>query len=551
MSDIADNTVESTDKEEIPVVTTKEKLSLKEQAMDIIRKRVPNKDGTRVFPITRTLNMFDQVWRPFDDYVKDKWLTHASRLSALRDSPILTPFGKKYPWDQMVAYMARQIKTIDDPQLRAWEQRELKDYGKNDFVRGRFDPIMYLGRILLYQGKWFTPSVELSVNLDIPSFQPLNRISEVEIRSDAKTANVGFPWLVRLSESGQEVTKSPVYLEVLEAASKWRNEILHLSKITPQTVKSISPPIAVFERAQSGGRPVQAVSKKCVFNEYMYSQPLTDATEVVPEYANGDRSALKDAYLKLITGEIHEIAKGDDNAVYLNDGTIVGSDATAMDALVSPQQSNLFANAVADVLTGEHKKVWLACCYAASEVELVCNVGMVSKPSRQGTTSGRGSTTSKNTFITLWRARESSRKSEKQFLSDMNKFGVYRTEFVGKGYMIMLKLFVSEKRPDHIHGSEVRSLGALCQREDPVLVKSKDAFMIEEEARLKAIGGNMYGHPHFEEFATFVKQNWQFRMPEKVTAQKAEQYMSKSRDDDVTGEYEREGIKVFTDLVGG
>jgi hypothetical protein len=550
MSENEDTTVVTTSDEDIHAAPSKEKSSAKEQAYELITTRVPNKDGKRVFPIKRTFNIGQQVWRPFDNYVQEKWSRHASRLSSLRDTPIVTPFGKKFPWEKIIPLMSRYTKEISDPDLKAWELRELEDYGNPAFNRSLFDPIMLLAKVALYDPRWFQP-IELSVNLDIPDFNPLSRITDIEIRPDAKTANVGFPWLQRLSEPGQPVTESPVYLAVVEAASKWANEIHHLPKVTPQTVKSISPPIAVFERAQGGGRPVQAASKKVVFNEYKYSQPLVDACEMIPEYASGDRLALKDAYLKLIAGEIQEIAKGDDNAAKLKSGKIVGSDATSMDATVSDQQSNLYANAVADKLTGEDVDLWLATCYACSEVEMVTMVAMVQKASRWGTTSGSGSTTNKNTFLTLWRTRASSRESESKFLADMNKYGIYRQEFVSEGSIVFLKLFVSDKRPDNIHGSIVRSLGALLQREDPVILKRKADFMIEEEARLKAIGGNMYGHPLFERFATFVKENWEFRAPSDKTESRAIEHMNKSSDKEVTGEYEREGIKAFTDIVSG
>jgi hypothetical protein len=547
MEPIADKTVEPTDSNVVPA---KEKPSLKEQAMELIKKRVSCKDG-RVYPIKRQFSIGNQVWRPFDKYVTDKWMSHASRLSSLRDKPILTPFGKKMSWEKMIPLMSRYTKEISDPHLRDWELRELSVYGVSDYVRGKFDPVMYLAKQALYDPMWYPEIKDLEVNLDLPKFRPLKRISDIDIRADAKTANVGFPWLTRLSESGQPVTQSPVYLAVVEASSKWASEVHHLPKVTPQTVKSISPPIAVFERAQGGGRPVQAVSKKIVFNEYKYSQPLTDASESVPEYASGDRLHLLDNISKLINGEIHEMAKGDDVLARLKDGSIVGADASSMDAGVSDQQSNLFANAVASQLTGEDEMLWLATCYAASEVEMVNCVGMVQKTSRWGTTSGSGSTTTKNTYLSIWRERASSRSSVDAFLKDMNKYGLYKLEFKASGAVVFLKLYVSDQRPEYIHGSIVRSLGALLQREDPVLLKRKADFMIEEEARLKAIGGNMYGHPLFEEFAKFVKSNWQFRAPSDMTEKKAESYMNKSRDKDVSGEYERKGIKAFTDLVSG
>ena len=532
-------TDETTSTEDTQVAPSKENPSLKEQAMQIILERIPNKDGKRVFPIKKRIIMWDQVWRPFDKYTLDKgWLESATRMSSSRDSPIVTPFGKKVSWDDLVSFMVSEVKQIKDPQLRAWEEREMEEYAKADYVRGEFSPIMYLGRQLLYQPRWHSLDTDLEVTLPIPKFTPLSRLNEIEIKPDAKTANVGFPVLKRLSEPGQSVAESPVYQEILERASKWAAQVHQLPKITPRIIASISPLIAVFFRAQGKGRPVQDVSAVVRFNEYKVSQPVSHASEELKEYLSGDRLEILDAIHALFNRDIDVIAKGDDSAAILKDGTIVGADATARDALVSPQQGNLYANEVASHLNGENKNLWIACCYACTEAERVNSVGMVQNPSRWGVTSGRGSTTHKNTFLTIWHTQSSERSSVQSYLKDLNKYGLYRLEFEGKESVVILKLYVNAKWPEKIHGSEVRSVGALGQREDPVLLKTTAQFRIEEEARLKAVGGNMYGHERFENFAKFVSMHWEFREPENRTTDRAVELMNKSRDTEISGKYD-------------
>ena len=179
-----DQTVESTSTEDTQVAPTKEKHTLKEQAYQTVLKVIPNKDE-KVFPVKRIIHIKSQTWRPFDTYIIDKWLSHASRLSSMRKEPIVTPFGKKFPWDQIVPMMARQVKGIKDPQLRVWEEKELEEYGRLDYVRGKFDPIMYLARQVLYDPGWYPRFDDLEVNLEIPKFDPLTKVSDIQIRSDA------------------------------------------------------------------------------------------------------------------------------------------------------------------------------------------------------------------------------------------------------------------------------------------------------------------------------------------------------------------------------
>lgn len=533
----------------------KETTSHKERAMVEIRRRLKVDGKGRVSPITYRFTYGDQVWRPFDPYVKERWSTQASRLSAPRVEPIVTPFGKKIPWSEVISQANKFVSMMKDPNCRAWEERELEDYGKDDFSRHSYDPIMYLGRQLLYDPSWYQYGPEPEWSIKVPDFQPLKRVHDVDLSPDARSANVGFPWLTRMSEHGVEYRTSDMYLTVIEESNKWTSEVLQLPKLTPTTVCGISPPIAVFERAQSGGRPVQAVSKKVALPQMRFTQPLIEASEgTVVGYAGGDRSRLLEQFQLLVSGDWKVIAKGDDLAILLKDGTVLGIDASAFDAAVRSTENINHIEDVASHLSEDDAKVWRATCYAEN-AELVNCVGMVKKLENHGVTSGSGRTSHLGTFVSLNRATSASsiRGDWKRTLQHMNKFGPYRVEFMGKGFVILLKLYYSEKNPEVICGSVVRTMGAFWQREDPVIAQRKVNFMRDEELRLWSLVANLRGHEMFESVAAWLKARWQFREVRVNDIADAEFKMSKRRDvgaHTTTGEYERESLKAAADLLG-
>lgn len=529
----------------------KETPSLKDKLMEQIRRKVKVDERGYVYPITQTFYLNGQVWRPHSDYTKKKALSHIQRLSSPRLDPIVTPFGKKVPWVEIIRTASQFVKMIDDPNLRNWELRELQDYGNSNFSRHSYTPLMYLARQAGYSREIYQYGTDISYTIEVPKFQPLKRLREVELSADSSKANVGFPWLTRMSESGQEYRTSPVYMEVIEAASKWKTQILQLPKLTTAIVTGMSPYIMVFERAQSRGRPVQALSKMVALPQLLFTQPLTEACEVgVREFAGGDRDALMDKCRMLIDGTILELGKGDDLAVRLRDGTVVGADASMMDALNRKEENLLHVNAVAEHLNSEDEKIWRATCMAEN-TDMVNCVGEVVKEPFHGTVSGSSRTANLNTGITLGRAKSCKRDSSSSVLSQLNKFGPYRLEFSGKGFVIILKLYYSDRNPDAIHGSIVRMCGAAGQREDPVLAKRKSEFMLDEEARLLMLCGSLYGHPMFEEYCKWIRNNWEFRIPFEKISERAEEKMDKRREVKLTksGRYEREGLAAARDLV--
>jgi hypothetical protein len=546
----ADQPVTPTGGEAAPA---KEKVSVKEAALSEAEKKIPNKNG-RVYPITNLITFGWQVWRPFDQYVKDKWMTHASRLSGVRDSGVPTPFGKKFPWSETRSEAIRMVKGLKNEYLKEWEFKEAEDM-PSDFKRGTFYPLMYCARIILYDPRWYPTRKYAPRNkLDIPKFQALSSYADIEIRPDAKTANTGFPWLTSLSQPGMRVTESPVYVKVVAEASKWRERRLSSRRLTPANVVVDSPPIAVFERAQSLGRAVQAVSKKVGFNQALIAQPLGRALEEeVPEYACGDRKHRLSQMLMLLSGEISEIADGDDLLVRLKDGTIYGVDASAFESSIQDIDIRDMVGRISKYLSPENAKLYLATKYAAC-AEMVCSVGMVKLPQMWGVKSGEYDTHILDSIQELDRAKSSGRQSPDTFLSDISKYGIYRTELVSKECCMLARLFVDEKRPEYIHGSVIRAIIALSQREDPVLRVTSSEMKLQEDARIIQILSNLYGHPEFDTLCAWVKPKWEIRHGREQVARKTEEMaqdkirLSTSGGED-SGEYEREGIKAALDLL--
>lgn len=541
----------------------KDEPSVKKRAQKKVEELVTvRKVGSRikVEPLVGEFYFSQQKWFPFTKYVLERgWETHAARLRSDSRSPILAPFGKKLSWKEVIAYMAKIVKTITDPDLMAWETRELEDYGRSDFSRHSYDPTMYLGRLLSYDPVWYGETTKLSTTAMqmVPQFRPLSKLSDIWIAPDARKANTGFPWLKPLSMSGQDYRISSVYQDVIEAAAEWTTEVLQLKRVTTQSVLSISPPIAVFERAQSDGRPVHDVSKKTNFPQFRFTQPLIAASEgLVPGYAHGDRRTLINQMREFVSGSGHfALAKGDDLAVRCRDGRIVGVDASSFDAAVNAGENIQFIEAVASKISAsdELATLWRATCYAEN-ADLATSVGMLHKAPYHGVISGAGRTSLFGTMVSLARAGSVSTVDPDTVVSQMSRFAPYTTEFIGTGCCILLKLYYTEKNPTRIHGSFVRAAGGACQRESPVLAKRLDVpFATLEEARLLALAGNLYGHQCFEEFCSWVRHKWEFRVPKARLISLGEQIMEKGpevgRRDRAQGSYEREGLAAAADLM--
>jgi transcription antitermination factor NusG len=548
-----------TDKGEDPVVTRKSKPSAKELAMSLVMRRFPgkgkSKDDWKPYPIKKPMDVNSQHWRPIDNYALDKgWKLQMDRLSGIRDSPIITPFGKKVSWDEMRAEASKQIKTIKDNQLKKVEEKKLRD--EYVPVRGMFLPLMHLGRIVLQDPYFYEGKIAPKWTYEIPKFTPIPSLDKVEYSKPAQRANMGFPWNERLAEAGQEWKSSPNYHKLIIAAKSWEKDVLVLPKLSPEAIHSISPPNAVFERAQSEGRDVVAQSKKTATSSMRFQQPLQAEVEKDPCVMSGDRVEIRESMLKLLRGEISEVAKGDDLAVRLKNGTILAADASGFDTGVSAESNKEFVKQVEDKVPTSKDKTIFKAANMSEYVESATLVGYVQLLMWWGVVSGSPFTSIKGTMESLNRSRGSKRKDVKTCLHDLEKYGYYTTEAVTRGACLMLQLWVDNRRPEYIHGFQARMALSLVQREDPVLTKKVGDYWIDEEARLVQILGNLFGYEGdiHSKWCKFVKTRFEFRQSRTKLEEKAREKMSKSSYYSVTSKpndekYEREGIKATLDLV--
>jgi len=544
-------TDQSTDDDAVP---TNEPPSAKKIAEKKVRKVIPG-EGEVVYPLTKVEMIDDMRWRPFDDYVlKRGWDRHAARLRGLRDKPIMTPFGKKITWDQLLDVLSGFVDALPDGSLKEWELSQLEDM-KAQPVRALYRPMMHNARLQLYSNRFYPKSDPPQNVIEVSKIRPLSHYSEIVIRPDAKSANVGFPYLKALSKPGEHVTESPVYQQILEDASSWKTEVLAMRKMTPTLVMGMSPPTAVFERAQSEGRAVEDVSKKVAFNGMLYTQPVYRTFEAeVKEYMYGDRDTRLHQMQALLHGDVELVADGDDIAVRLKDGTILMADASAFESSVSTSEVEDWISWMED-RCDDSEMLYRASLYGGC-TEMVGSVAMVSnieEPIR-GVRSGDPGTHVRDTYHEINRAYASDRSDQDTFLKDISKFGIYKLESHWSEALVIGQLMVSLDYPDQIFGSIVRKGNSLWQRESVVLEKRmrKDLADLEEDRRVVQICSDAFGHPQFEPFCQWVKTLWQIRHDREAVAQAAFEtaVAEKNRSGAVlSGKHEREAIKATLDLL--
>lgn len=542
-----------TDGEATPAVTSKDDPSVKELALEAVGKVVPNKEG-RVFFLKSTVHVGEVQFRPFDRYFIEKgWLNHAKRLSSVRDKPITTPLGKKLPSDVMVASLSKMIKSITDPDLKRWEELEMWE---PDFVRGEFQPLMYLARIVLFQSKWYPVRSEVVPRAyEIPKFEPLRQYSDLYIRPDARTANVGFPELTQLSRPGEKVTDSPVYVQVIQGASQWRERIRNMPKITPASVAAVSPPTAVFERAQSGGRAVMAISKHIAFNQMLVAQPLYAALEsACPWYMSGDlKMRLTQAQAFLNESEVCLI-DGDDLIVHCGKQQVC-ADASAFESSIRDIDIEKHVQTIEEVLKSEMSTIYRATKQAAGACELALNCGIGKLPAGWGVRSGEGDTHWIDSAEEYDRVMAADRNTTGSFLSDLSRFGIYRLEVVFDNACMISRAYTPGKDPEIIHASLARTGLSFVQREQPVLRRNPSEMGLIEDSRVVMVLGRLYSHPHFDEMGALIKQYWTIKHGRDAVMKEAEDQALEAKvrpgvgKDVPTGEIEREGIKAALDIL--
>jgi hypothetical protein len=540
----------------------KKKPSLKEQGMKIVGKVIPNKSrpikGMKVFPIKRNVSIGQIQLRPIDSYTWGKgWKVHSDRLSSDRLKPIKTAFAGIVPWDKALAFMSKIAKATKEKGLRGWELQELKGIYKQP-VRGAFYVLMYLTRaIYLYDPGHYPVHRPDPMSFEIPKFTPLKRLDDVEIRSDAKSANVGFPYLENLSQPGEKVKESPVYHKILQDAAIFETEAELSKKQTFEVAATLSPPIAVFDRAQSGGRAVFAGPKKVVFPVARIDQPIIKALEAEPWYACGDWEHRLNQMLELLQGnnEYVIIVDGDDLIIMLKDGEAAGADASAFESSNFWEEINQILDKVCGTLDTRNAKIYKMGYLSAGSVESVCSVAIIKHVNGHGIKSGYPNTHWLGSGVEKNRAAASNRNTFKSWLHDLNKRGIYREEFHGKGYVVLAKNYVSLKNAE-IHGSAVRAINAFWQREDPVIKKRASEADRSEDARMAAIASKIVRHEKGHDVIKWVKkQGYRLRTSKEKLIKLGEARLAKqsSRGEigksEWSGKLEREYLGEAIDLL--
>lgn len=479
---------------------------------------------------------------PWPQEIAEVWAKTAARMRGYRTEPILTRFGKKvseYEAFKFATYLTEQeedpeVKAILKEALDAWE-KDIRDW----CVRGHFDPFMYLARALLHDPSWYKKSVPLVDFHPLPDFDVAPSFSDLLIPT---SGNTGF-WKLESWNKASRGSKGNdlFHKDVFKTCRNWMDSIDKLPRITLAFVKSVSPPLAGFDRAQGRGRIVWAVSKAIAFWEMKVMQGLQailDRSGTV-WYACGDRINRMRQMLAVIRGDpgIHS-ADGDDFIVAAADG-IVSGDASSFDSSVGKEEHKGWLAAIEEVLPEDIFRWYKACCYAGWSADAAINVGMLRRVPMQGVVSGAPSTHPEDTWVESGRIMSCdwAKKSELG-IQQLNKYGVYRKDrqFILDYTATMSQLVVSEAYPAAIFGIAPRAIRALREREKTPA--DGEGGPSSEDGRIVAVLSNLYGGAAHERACEWVRERWQIRAPSKVVLMYA-RMLGRHRQ---TGTYERKAL---------
>ena len=263
------------------------------------------------------------------------------------------------------------------------------------------------------------------------------------------------------------------------------------------------------------------VSKVIALQEMRISQGIEASINACVWNATGDRLLRLMRMNKVLNGSVGSaIADGDDAAVKAGDG-IVSMDASAFDTSVQLFELMLWMKTVKRALVKRIRKrvynIYQCCILASMVVHNAANVGMVILPHERGLRSGCPSTHQIGTAVEYARMIKCDWQEALVGISQMNRLGFYRPEkqFILQDTITLSQLVVSKKRPNKIHGIMARAARALLEREDREssgLAIDKKRFNEIEDTRIVSICANLYGHPKFKEFVTWVAEHWDIRI---------------------------------------
>ena len=477
----------------------------------------------------RKLDKHEVFFYAFPKRVFEVWDSYAANMRSVHDGIISTAFRKKLGDDNLAFDIAFDLaKEIDDRlfEIKLIERASLKEWlegVQSGEPRGYFNSWMYTARCLLYDKSYYPPPAKYR---KFPIFSKMRENAAVSldhVRANNPQANVGFPYLrpwfdFKLTDAENDANKAEVRFD----AATWiaNAEALPDDNLLPTTLGQLSPPNAVFFRAQSRGRPVVGVSKIIALNEMRMSQAFEFIIVLCEWNATGDRLTRLHRMQRVLNGNVGDcIADGDDCAVKAGDG-VVSADASAFDTSVHYFEFILWMRTLRMALELNEQlfNQYRLCLLASMNAENAANVGMVHLPPDRGLRSGCPSTHQIGTAIEFARMINCDWTTALKGISQMNKLGFYRPEkqFIFQDTITLSQLVVSKLRPGKIHGIMARAARALLEREDresPNVCKDDTVRYNEiEDTRIIAICANLYGHPKYKEFVTWVAERWDVRI---------------------------------------
>jgi hypothetical protein len=508
-------------------------------------------------PVTRVTQVGEIVIYPLGNTPAEKQYmrVYGPVTVAKVDTPKLTLLGKQLVKSHgglktMYDYTKKLVAEIEDPDLKHWEETLMMSEGD---YRGQFDPYIYYGRLLAKQPKWYG-SVQLPrwAHQSMQEIRPLSTLSQVEINEPH--ANTGFPWLKPMFPRGNS-SDNTLSLQVLEKASTWMERVQGIEYPSRALLQSITPPSAAFYRFQSGGRPVDGVSKVVNLPQGLVAQPLQRMLEDEKWYAYGDRKKRFDQLVtEIFNGKVgNKVIDGDDFVSLYKLGIFSG-DSSAFDASRRAVDASAFESAVKLIYKGDPKRwrTYIASRKAADAVYLVTGLGKFDFPYRHGVNSGSMDTHPEDSWLQASRWNSAKPWATVSDIVDrMGRVGsIMRAEaqILSKNWAFMAKLACNGQT---LFGSAVRGIQGVCMYEDnPSQYGGPD----DDDARVVAIVANSWSpegpHPKWEKVVHFVKNiaKWELRGSKANVMRKAIGHLVKrrhfTRDETtkLTGVWERKAL---------
>lgn len=529
--------------------TTKSDKSLKEILYDIAKRTLSG-----LQPVTRPITIGSILIAPFTAKVKASgWERYLPFINSTSDKVKISNFGKHVPLDEMYSIAAKMAKAITDEELAEFERAELLQEGE---IRGNFDGYMYHGRLLGYDPQYYaTAPLPVWAWPEIPQFRALSSLGDVEINEPH--ANTGF-WDLKPLFPRDNGTS--LYKKYIQEGTLFMERVSSVEHPSRDLLRSLLPPVAIFWRAQSDGRPVWAASKTLVIPEALIAQPLQRALEPLAWYAYGTREQRFKQMSAVLNGPPGiGIVDGDDLSGKLADGRIFNGDASSFDSSVREKDLMTYTALVLKSADASErtKRTYNACLRASLVLDGACGVGMITRTIPHGLLSGIMDTHSAGSVIEYARWRSAKPWSTPSTIVDKIK-GVgglmsLKKQHITKRSVELAKLFCNGST---LYGSIVRGIYGLVMYED-----NPSAYMgpDDDDARVISIVANTWSpfgeHPLWHKFVSWVKSHWEIRGEKARVLQLAKAKLDKRRLFQRSGEsntkvgWEQQAMKAAWDVL--